>query len=84
MDPELFKNHNYEYLNQVLAQTNSYPFEITKTINKFITITMSLKSLEEIAIDDEIFAIPELKPSKNKGHKQLEKMTGNKTMKIKN
>lgn len=84
INSELFKNHNYEYLNKILTKTNSFPLEITKSVGKLMKITMTVEEIEEIDLDEKIFEIPELKKPKRKGDKYLEELIGNKVMKIKN
>lgn len=81
---ESFKNHNYEYLNQILKITESYPMEISKSVGEIIRITMRVKEIEETIIDEELFEIPELKESRRKGDRLVKEMTGNKVMKIRN
>ena len=80
----MFRSHNYENLNKILAKTKAFPLEITKTVEKLMTITMTVEKIEEIDLNEELFKIPELKKSKRKGDKYVEKLTGNKVMKIKN
>jgi len=84
IDYNLFQRHNYEYLNKILEITKAFPFEITKSVGKFMTITMTVDEIEELDVEENIFAIPELKKSKRKGDKYFERVTGNIIMKIKN
>ncbi|MEM8526963.1 MAG: hypothetical protein AAGG68_20155 [Bacteroidota bacterium] len=84
LDYNLFQKHNFEYLNKILEVTKAFPLEITKSVGKFMTITMTVDKIEEMEIEEKTFEIPELKKSKRKGDKYVEKMTGNKIMKIKN
>ena len=84
IDPSLFQNHNYEYLNEVLKVTNSYPMEIVKTMNDFITIRITLKNISQENIDHSHFNLPEMTEAENDYAEMMIKMTGADVMKIKN
>ena len=84
IDAKLFKNHNYEYLNLILEKTGSYPLEIVKSINQLISIRMSLTSIEEKKLSEEVFLIPELEDAEKDYAEIIRRTTGNEVMKIKN
>lgn len=84
IDPELYENHNHEYLNQVLRATGSYPLEMVKSMDNVISIRMSLISVEEGEVSDDLFKIPELKKANKKMSKMVNEMTGGQVMEIKN
>ena len=84
IDPSLFKNHNYEYLNEVLRLTNSYPMKIVKTLSNFITIQMTLENVTEKEIDDSQFELPEMTDAEKDYEEMMRKMTGAEVKKIKN
>lgn len=65
LDPKLFEKHNYEYFNTVVKSTNSYPLEIIKIVNNFITIKMTLTSISEENVNDELFDIEKIKSKKS-------------------
>jgi hypothetical protein len=83
IDPSLFENHNYEYLNEVLKLTNSYPLEIVKTLSGFITIRMTLVNASEKEIDDTQFELPEMTDADKDYAEMMKKMTGAEVKKIK-
>lgn len=64
IDPELFKNHNYEFFNTVVGKTNSYPLEIVKIVSNLISIKMTLVSISEEEISDDLFDIEKIKAKK--------------------
>lgn len=64
LDPKLFKNHNYEYFNIVVENTNAYPLEIVKKISNFISVKMTLQSISEEKVNDELFDINKIKARK--------------------
>ena len=74
LNPELFKNHNYEYFNTLIATTGAYPLEIVKKVNGFMTIRMTLVTVSEGKVDDEMFALPKLKEA-DAEYTNLVKMT---------
>lgn len=82
--PSLFKNHNYEYLNEILKFTNSYPTEIVKTLRDFITVRMTLVNVTEIDIDDSLFNLPEMTEAEKDYAEMMRKLTGAEVKKIKN
>jgi len=84
IDSELFQKHNSEYLNKILQLTNAFPMEITKSIGKLMAITMTVETIEEMKVDDELFAIPELRNPKRKKDRYQGKISGNTIMEIKN
>jgi hypothetical protein len=84
IDPNLFKNHNYEYLNEVIKLTNSYPMEIVKTLSDFITIRMTLVNVSEKEIDNYHFNLPEMTEAEKDYAEMMRKMTGAEVKKIKN
>jgi hypothetical protein len=84
LDPDLFKSHNFEYLNVILEHTNSYPLEIIKSINEMISIKMILVSIEPKSIDSNKFQIPELENAEDDYANIIKRTTGNLVMKIKN
>ena len=64
LDPKLFKSHNYEYFNTVVNISKSYPLEIVKSTGDFITVKMTLKSISEEKISNELFDIEKIKTQK--------------------
>ncbi len=82
--PDLYASHNYEYLNQVLNAAGSYPLEILKSMNNFMSIRMSLISVEEGRLPEGLFIIPELKKANKKMSKMVNELTGAQVMEIKN
>jgi hypothetical protein len=64
IDSKLFKKHNYEYFNAVVKETNSYPIEIVKTVNNFVSMKMTLVSISEEKVSEEIFDIEKIKSQK--------------------
>lgn len=84
IDPSLFKNHNYEYLNEVIKLTNSYPMEIMKILSDFITIRMTLVNVSEKEIDDSHFNLPEMTEAEKDYAEMMRNMTGAEVKKIKN
>ncbi|WP_157638077.1 hypothetical protein [Flexithrix dorotheae] len=84
INPSLYKHHSYEYFNEIIKSTGAYPLEIIKSFNDMIAIRMTLISIEELQLSDEVFAIPELKKANKKMTNLPEKLLGSKVMKIKN
>jgi hypothetical protein len=84
IDPSHFKNHNYEYLNEILRLTNSYPMEIVKTLSDFITVRMTLVDASEKEINDSQFELPEMTDAEIDYAEMMRKMTGAEVKKIKN
>jgi hypothetical protein len=82
IDPSLLKNHNYEYLNEVLKLTNSYPIEIVKTLSDFITVRMTLENVTEKEIDDSQFELPEMTDADKDYAEMMKKLTGAEVKKI--
>lgn len=84
IDPSLFAKHNYDYLNIILSTTGSYPLEIVKGLDGLMLIRMSMVSLEEQELLQELFKIPELKKANKKMSGVMDQVTGARIMKIKN
>ena len=84
IDSELFKSHNYEYLNEILTITKSYPTQINKSLNQFIEIRMILVDYSEEEINESAFEIPKLKPAEKEYSEIIMETTGNEVMRIKN
>ena len=84
IDPKLYENHNYNYLNTILNSTGSYPLEIVKSLDGMISTTMSLVSIEERELSDELFKILELKKANKKMNELMGQVTGTQVMKVKN
>jgi hypothetical protein len=83
LDPKLFGKHNYEYLNTIIELTNSYPLEIVKKINNFVSVKMTLVAISEHKIDDSLFELPELEKAEKDYYEMMLKMTGSEVMKLK-
>jgi len=84
IDPEFFKSHNYEYLNEILTLTKSYPTQINKSLNKMLEIKMILVNYSKENISDLVFEIPKLKPAEKEYSDMIMETTGNEVMRIKN
>ena len=84
IEPSLYADHNYEYLNKVLSSTGSYPLEMVKSMNNVMSIRMTLVSIEGGELSDDLFSIPELKKANKKMTKMMDNITGTQVMKIKN
>lgn len=84
IDPSLFQNHNYEYLNEVLKFTHAYPMEIVKTMSDFMTIRMTLVNVSQGSIDDSLFNLPEMTEAEKDYAEMMMNMTGAEVKKIKN
>ncbi len=84
IDPVLYREHNFEYLNVVLAATKSYPLEMTSDLNNVIAIRMTLASLQAVELTNEVFQIPALKKAEKKMTKFVDQATKGRIMKIKN
>lgn len=61
LDPTLFKAHNFEYFNTIVGITHSYPIEIIKTVNNYISIKMTLVSISKEEVSDELFDIEKIR-----------------------
>lgn len=83
VDPNLFAQHNYEYLNKVLDVTGSYPLEIVKSMNDAISIRMTLVSIDDDELKDDLFNIPELKKANRRMTKIMDRLTEGQVMQIK-
>ncbi len=83
MDPRLYEQHKYEYLDVILKNSASYPLEIIKSLNNIMFMRLTMVSVEEKEIAEIEFKIPELK----KADKEMVKIMGaiftSKVMKIK-
>ena len=84
LDPGLFTKHNYEYFNRIVEMTNSYPLEIIKTLNNFISVKMTLVGIKEEKIDESLFEIPALEKAEKDYYEMMLQMTGSEVMKLKN
>ncbi|MEW7290126.1 hypothetical protein [Aquimarina sp. 2304DJ70-9] len=84
IDPDLFKSHNFEYLNEILTLTKSYPTQINKSLNKMIEFRMILVDYSKENISDLAFEIPKLKPAEKEYSDMIMETTGNEVMQIKN
>lgn len=82
LNPYFFQNHNYEFLNTVLSTTESYPVQVIKSVNNFITIKMTLISYKENSLDDALFKIPKLEKVDTEYAKSVYEVSGNQIMKI--
>ncbi len=82
LNPYFFQNHNYEFLNTVLSTTESYPVQVIKSVNNFITIKMTLISYKENSLDDALFKIPKLEKVDTEYAKSVYEVSGNQVMKI--
>ncbi|MBL4624002.1 MAG: hypothetical protein JKY42_02500 [Flavobacteriales bacterium] len=65
LDPKLFKDHNYEYFNTVVGKTNSYPLEVVEIVNNFASTKMTLVSISEEKVSDDLFNIEKIKAQKS-------------------
>lgn len=84
INPELFQEHNFEYFNEVLKLTKSYPTQINKTLNNFIEIRMILISYSDEKIEDSSFEIPELQAADKEYSDLIKQTTGQEVMQLKN
>jgi len=84
IDSDLFINHKFEYFNDILKVTNSYPLEINRVINNFTSIKMTLVSISKEEIEDSIFELPKFKKAEKDYAEMMLNMTGSEVMKIKN
>ena len=83
LNPQLFKKHNFEYLNEILELSNSYPLEIIKILNNSIKIKMTLIDISKEPIDDKLFKLPEFEKAE-KDYAEMMLEMGFEVMKIKN
>ncbi|WP_299899750.1 hypothetical protein [uncultured Aquimarina sp.] len=83
LNPQLFKKHNFEYLNEIIELSNSYPLEIIKTLNNSIKIKMTLIDISKELIDDKLFKLPEFEKAE-KDYAEMMLEMGFEVMKIKN
>ncbi len=61
INPELFKDHDYEYLSLILEKTKAYPIKMVKSLNNFMTISMELVSIDDSKIENDFSRVPRLK-----------------------
>lgn len=80
VNPSLFEEHNYEYLNIILRETKAYPIKVTKALSGLMTLHMTLVSINKEPVSIEKFKIPELKNASRKASETLELTTGYKMM----
>jgi hypothetical protein len=59
IDANLFEEHKFEYFDRVLKLTNAYPICISKSLNGFVTIRMSLIDTSSESINEKVFILPE-------------------------
>lgn len=83
LNPALFDAHKYEFLNEVINVTESYPLEIYKTVSKMLSIRMTLVSVSEESVDESLFELPEMKKANKEYTKMMKTMTGADVMEIK-
>jgi hypothetical protein len=80
IDPQLFKDYNYDQWFNYLKISKALPLKIEKEINDFCKTTYTLETYDEKAeIDNSIFEIPKMKLNK-----ELSKMYPNKKIFIVN
>lgn len=84
INSNLFQSHNYEYLNEILSLTNSYPIKITKSLNNMIEIRMTLVDYSDEEISESAFEIPKLKSAEKEYSDIIMETTGSEVMQIKN
>ncbi|WP_299765566.1 hypothetical protein [uncultured Dokdonia sp.] len=84
IDPELFKDHQFEYFYDILKHTNSYPTQINKSLNGLMEIRMILVDHVAEEIPDLSFAIPPLEPAEKEFTEIIKGTTGQDVMRIKN
>ncbi|WP_299684400.1 hypothetical protein [uncultured Dokdonia sp.] len=84
IDPELFKDHKFEYFYDILKRTKSYPTQINKSLNGLMEIRMILVDYVSEEIPDSSFDIPELEPAEKEYTDIIKETTGNDVMRIKN
>jgi len=84
IDPELFKDHQFEYFYDILKHTKSYPTQINKSLNGLMEIRMILVDYVSEEIPDSSFDIPELVPAEKEYADIIKETTGNDVMRRKN
>jgi len=82
IDSKLFKDHNRDYLNEILTLTKSYPTQITNLSANSFEVKMTLVDYSVKEISDKAFEIPKLKPAENENSEI--KMYGSEVMQIEN
>ena len=60
VDPMSYTSHNYEYLNEILAISESFPIQMKKLTDNFCSITLTLSESNIYEVDKNQFKIPEL------------------------
>lgn len=83
IDAGLFSKHHYEYLDTVLALTQSYPVEIEKSLGNLFSARFTLVAISEEKIDDKLFEIPQLKKAEKESYNMMKELTGTELMIIK-
>ncbi len=73
IDPNLFKNYNYDQWFNYLKISKSLPIKIEKEINNLLKTTLTLNSYNEQVIDDSVFLLPQMKEDKELGKMYLNK-----------
>ena len=76
LEPDLFKNHNYEYLNQVIASTEAYPIKMVKSLNNIMEISIELLSIDNNTTELKLFNLPPLKKANKKQREIIGQITG--------
>ncbi len=64
INPELYKDYNYDQFYQFLKIANSLPLKIEKQINNFYKTTYILYSYTDEKVNEKIFNIPKMKENK--------------------
>lgn len=83
IDPKLFASHKYEYLNEILQTTKSYPLKIVKSVSDFIKVTMTVTDILEESVDEHVFDLPEFTNPEKDVAEFMKAITGCDVMKIK-
>ncbi len=65
VNPSLFEKHTYDGWAEFLKISKSLPFKIVKTTKGIMSISMTLVSTKNEAINDKLFSIPSLVADKN-------------------
>lgn len=74
VDSNLFSQHKFEFLDLILAKTNSYPVRIVKSLNNFISVSLTLVEHIPQSLSDEQFALPDLRKASKKELKEFSKL----------
>lgn len=83
INPKSFTNHNYEYLNEILSISKSFPIQMIKMTDNFCTLTLTLTKSEFYEVNKNDFEIPELKKLGKKEREFLELLNGINYMDVK-